>query len=643
MGGSSSKSRKSTCGSKYELNQELEASTNSCIVDKKGKGKKESVKRKKKNSVKIKTDKKTLKKQASFHCDASQNVDPSVISGLCKTGPSSQTPSSPIYRKKSSCTSCEARDILCGKNRSRSGSDKSLRFSDFNKILRKTRVYDWEMSPLEIPLDGVPEPSADDVCYVCGVYTGCHVRICRVCLKAYHDGCLLKIGHPLTEKDRRLIACKQWSCHQCVALNHLLTQEEVGEIMDSLEDYDISKDHITEASYLLYCKQSQIHESKVFTAEKEASSVARFHMVAKSGIISWIDFLNMESVRILNRRNKDSLVHLLTQAEISEARRAFKLLDKKGLGLISKADVQAYFDSNKSRVSAYYPDQSMIYIDEDLDSPITWREFLRDRSIYFLGQRPNLMKVPRKKQPSGNSGELSPSLDSIDDDDDYSTCQSDLDSMDIVEGRSDLKQTAKQSLGTLNDSLDKPTPLPSGSPSMLEDFNTEMDKCCSRHEIRVSSADPNVGTPILGLDITTLVLPNMDETVINTNTVPKDCAPSGHAKSALSTQDNVCNDKSPQSKLCKDSHQEIGLRSSPYNDSRHQTIPWEDLGNKSGQKCPEQINRHRKSEVITRSRALTTPGQARAVSQVGCRTGKNLMAPAYGNLVGRVNSGDWGY
>lgn len=146
MGGNHSKSKKSSPG--------LEQTGEACANSPKGLQSKNSVKKKKgnRNSVKIKTEKRTPKKQKSVPGADLENVNP----GECQVN---HKFNSTVYRKKSSCPSCDAKDTLLGKNRSRSGSDKSLRFSDFNKVLRRTRIYDWETSPVEIPLDDVPDVS----------------------------------------------------------------------------------------------------------------------------------------------------------------------------------------------------------------------------------------------------------------------------------------------------------------------------------------------------------------------------------------------------------------------------------------------------------------------------------------------------
>ena len=63
----------------------------------------------------------------------------------------------PIYRKKSSCPSCDYRDIHDDDETRRKRSDSSLRYSDFKKVLsRQSKILGWDTKPADIPLFGVP-------------------------------------------------------------------------------------------------------------------------------------------------------------------------------------------------------------------------------------------------------------------------------------------------------------------------------------------------------------------------------------------------------------------------------------------------------------------------------------------------------
>ncbi|CAG5121742.1 unnamed protein product, partial [Candidula unifasciata] len=259
MGASLSK----TVNTKYEVRHTVEGQLVSTNISKKG-----SIKKKNKNSVKIKDGHKSR--------SATSQLTPETFLGvseeICDTATQPQLSSGAIYRKKSSCVSCEARDVLLGTHRSRSGSEKSLRFSDFNKVLRKTRIYDWEMQPLDIALEDVED----------------------------------------------------------VSLNHLLTHEEVTNILKILADLEISKENITETNYLRFCRHCLHAENRVVTAKLENQMIQQFNSVGqvKAGLISFTQFLNIEAVRLLGLRSKDSLVHLLTKAELAAAKKIFQNSDK---------------------------------------------------------------------------------------------------------------------------------------------------------------------------------------------------------------------------------------------------------------------------------------------------------------------------
>nr|KAG5697431.1 hypothetical protein BaRGS_008857 [Batillaria attramentaria] len=112
----------------------------------------------------------------------------------------------------------------------------------------------------------------------------------------------------------------------------------------------------------------QEDEGKILTRDKADNAKRRFQQVdtSKRGRITWCQFLNIETIRILNKRPKNALVRLLTAPELERARDAFRLLDTDMDGRITKAMAHDALDRN-SRRSGYYPDETMMYIDEDLE------------------------------------------------------------------------------------------------------------------------------------------------------------------------------------------------------------------------------------------------------------------------------------
>ncbi|BFZ16923.1 hypothetical protein BsWGS_19962 [Bradybaena similaris] len=569
MGANSSK----TVKAKYEVKHTVEGQIVATNISHKG-----SIKKRNKNSIKIK-EKKGLKKSKSVKGQLAHGANLSVIEESSLAVAEPILASCPAYRKKSSCVSCEARDTLLGKNRSRSGSEKSLRFSDFNKVLRKTRIYDWELEPINVPLHGVEEPRPDDICYICEVYTGSHVRACRVCYRAYHDSCLAKIGQPLTESSRQLLAADKWSCHQCVSLNHLLTQEEVKLVLNELENLNIAKDNLTETSYLKYCRHHLQAAGQTFTAHNEAQMVQQFRSVdqAKLGTISFTQFLNIETVRLLGQRCQESLVHLLTPAELAEARRMFHKL---GSGVTATSAKSAVNGAPQVTPS--------------------WPVFLRDTALDLIRRRCNPLQTGRPDDTEDAFLTFS-SCDSLGmDEDQYSTCNSDLEPL--------VEQPSPSASVLLDRRPETGTRFSQSSSrcTMLDDIQAHIDRShrhddlCGRPVESAASSGPR---PVTDPQTTAEV------TIQQTFSHPSSKCVS---QAAVLKTGNLCADlkTSPE----RD-------RSSSYNDSQQELIPWADAEKASNRKEGHRGNTkpaHRKSEVIPRP-AVTSSGQSRAVSQAGCK------------------------
>ena len=62
----------------------------------------------------------------------------------------------------------------------------------------------------------------EELCTICGVYTGAEVHPCRVCCKVYHELCLKKKGklydHSELEAFRKANTEQGWSCYDCVSV-----------------------------------------------------------------------------------------------------------------------------------------------------------------------------------------------------------------------------------------------------------------------------------------------------------------------------------------------------------------------------------------------------------------------------------------
>uniref|UniRef100_A0A0B7AQM3 KIAA1045 RING finger domain-containing protein n=1 Tax=Arion vulgaris TaxID=1028688 RepID=A0A0B7AQM3_9EUPU len=630
MGTNSSKPRKS----KYDISHKVGDETVTTNVN-------NNSKTTSKNSIKKKTNKGSFKikpgasmKKKSLNGNDPRVVNPNEnISDNPEGTPLKKIQSNLVYRKKSSCPSCDGKDIILGKNRSRSGSDRSLRFSDFNKVLRKTRIYEWEKEPLDIPLYGAEKPKVDDICFICEVYTGSHIRACRVCCRAYHDSCLTKIGHPLLENSRRLIAANKWSCHQCVALNHLLTQEEVRNAHEDLENLCISEDKITEADYIKCCRLACQRQNKIFNAEREQNSIQKFRSEAteNSGTITFTQYLNIESIRVLSGRCKDSLVHLLTKAEIEEARNIFQKMDNTKADFVTRSHVDSLF---RSRSNTNYSDDSIMYMDENVDSHVTWADFLRDTAIFFLSQRPNIddVQCPARNDVTDDGTLTFSSCDSLDvDDEKYITCNSKLDAESSVRKRG-MSNTATN----LPTSTEDTVSISDRSTTMLDEIDSAIDRERCKHEIedRQTTSGIRFSQQISQEKCAEECTTTFSQTPAELNISQRDSI-NLSPKSASSLTGGHWAARS-----CKLPSERA--RSSPYNDSRHAPIPWEDVETSPGRKVSNDGKTkpgYRRSEVILRQ-ATTTSDNTRAVSHLECKRGQNMVTPRHENLVGRSSNAD---
>lgn len=274
---------------------------------------------------------------------------------------------------------------------------KSLRFGDFQHLDRVHKVDDTEFLPVDIAFFQEGKVQPEELCHVCSVYTGCETLVCGVCYRLYHQGCLSKIGQWTGPPDLLTSASGIWTCHQCSNLGNLLTEEEVIRVLKRLDKCNIRReDDLSLTDYLAYCHMSlQDDDGKVLTREKAENARRRFAQVQPDtkSRITWCQFLNIEAVRILSKRNKNALVRILTAPELERARDEFRILDTDMDGRITKATAHEALDKN-SRKSGYYPDETMMYIDEDLNQSISWIEFLGDRAIYIIAERPCLRISP---------------------------------------------------------------------------------------------------------------------------------------------------------------------------------------------------------------------------------------------------------
>ncbi|KAL9951267.1 hypothetical protein ACROYT_G043904 [Oculina patagonica] len=265
----------------------------------------------------------------------------------------------------------------------------------------------------------------EELCTICGVYTGVEVHPCRVCCKVFHELCLKKKGklYDRTELEafRKANTEKGWSCHDCESVTTLLTDEEMQQLIENFDKLDVNQDtQINEDEYVRY-KTSQykdIHnENMPAYMEEEARNEFKQMDKDQTGTIDWWEFLNHEALKIISaNRSKFQLVRMLSPLEIQKARDIFHAFDKDEDGYINSYEVAMGFtrwfgnlrvfdQDQRSRsgsssfgraldpkdVSGHIDRHSRIFMDADTDRNrlVSWDEYLREQALYILAARPN--------------------------------------------------------------------------------------------------------------------------------------------------------------------------------------------------------------------------------------------------------------
>ncbi|XP_033981549.1 PHD finger protein 24 isoform X2 [Trematomus bernacchii] len=270
--------------------------------------------------------------------------------------------------------------------------------------------------PVEVELKKKEQPSSDEMCEVCEVWTADDLYPCRICTRMFHDGCLSELGYlraeALQEMRDTAHTVTGWSCYYCDNLNLLLTEEEMYSLMETFKQCKIIPESCIVSDELL---QYRHHASKHLfdkdlTDEQEEEVLAQFAALdpEKKGHIEWSDFLYFESLVVLKKfRSENSMVRLLTAKERNTARTVFLGLDLDEDGVITRSESRQaqqswYHKQSKDSQSCNVSISNVGPICEsspassgsersktDENRPVTWADFLRESAIYVLAARPN--------------------------------------------------------------------------------------------------------------------------------------------------------------------------------------------------------------------------------------------------------------
>ncbi|XP_030198286.1 PHD finger protein 24 isoform X2 [Gadus morhua] len=269
---------------------------------------------------------------------------------------------------------------------------------------------------LEVELGKRDQPSNDEMCDVCEVWTADDLYPCRICTRVFHDGCLRELGYlraeALQEMRDSAHTITGWSCYYCDNVNLLLTEEEMYSLVETFKQCKIIPESCLVSDELLQYRHfmSKQQYEKDLTDEQEEEVLGQFAAMdpEKKGHIEWSDFLYFESMSVLRKlRTENSMVRLLSSKERDRARTLFLGLDLDKDGLITGGESRqaqpSWFhklnkDSQSCNVSISHvgamcessPASSASERSKADDSrSVTWADFLKESAIYIIAARPN--------------------------------------------------------------------------------------------------------------------------------------------------------------------------------------------------------------------------------------------------------------
>ncbi|XP_028403553.1 PHD finger protein 24-like isoform X2 [Dendronephthya gigantea] len=194
---------------------------------------------------------------------------------------------------------------------------------------------------------------ADELCSICSKYNGKKVFPCRVCTRVFHEGCLQKT-RKLNDKDSKDAFSRAgtdlgWSCHYCENITLLLSDDEMQNLIEYFDEFDMNQDTQIEKSEYVKIRILSIEKDNPemeVSAELEQDLEREFKAMDRNdtGTIDWWEFVNHEAVKVLGRRDKRSLSKLLTKREIEKARDMFHSYDRDEDGYISSYEAMKAYE-----------------------------------------------------------------------------------------------------------------------------------------------------------------------------------------------------------------------------------------------------------------------------------------------------------
>mmetsp|Transcript_9029 Transcript_9029/g.24556 ORF Transcript_9029/g.24556 Transcript_9029/m.24556 type:complete len:324 (-) Transcript_9029:47-1018(-) len=188
-----------------------------------------------------------------------------------------------------------------------------------------------------------------------------------------------------------------------------LTQRELDAIQRKFNTLDINKDGFISALEVELFERNEDRMSRdeddtrtnEFLIKALVKSFMRFRDLNRDGQVSWEEFLSLESVLALDKRQDNSIVELLTDKEKEMEKAHFAEFDENGDGSISGEETKLCLSRRfwhlvekglmteeelkqmvENRVQDFFEEG-----DENSDGVITWDEYIRAHAKFLLTER----------------------------------------------------------------------------------------------------------------------------------------------------------------------------------------------------------------------------------------------------------------
>ncbi|XP_033636711.1 PHD finger protein 24-like [Asterias rubens] len=314
------------------------------------------------------------------------------------------------------------------------GSSLSNKLADLSERDNAILTREQELSSLtalgdaefhvdsKLKYDAQLESELTDPCVICAMYKHKTILECRVCGRPYHHSCLTGRGIGLDTNSAKALESADteigWTCPDCDSFVDLITMDAMSGLMVAFDNYDTDGGQIQSSKF----NQVIINCDKQFTKNFIKS---RFHNNAKlggsllrksmpfadsahftfeiydrngDGMVSWWDFLMVETVKLLQHQPQSQIVKYLKSEEISRLRRFFKMSDKHNIGLVTVGESEQAYRGWLRAQGLQNTDEMMRSFErssssDECNKMITWERFIWNKALAVITSRPNTQTI----------------------------------------------------------------------------------------------------------------------------------------------------------------------------------------------------------------------------------------------------------